>query len=128
MGRIAEDEFIPTRYALRQTDTKNYAKRTEKNLLLADGTLILYRAVLSGGTYLTYQLCKQYSRPMLSIDLAQGYNPEEIRVWLAKQSIRTLNVAGPRESMSPGIAAQTRRVLFDVLQPVTKVAGVGIMS
>lgn len=128
MGRIAEDEFIPTRYALRQTDTKNYAQRTEKNLLLADGTLILFRAVLSGGTYLTYQLCKQHSRPMLPIDLAGGYKPEEIRVWLARQSIRTLNVAGPRESMSPGIAALTRRVLLDVLQPVTTTVAVGIMS
>jgi hypothetical protein len=128
MGRMAEDDFIPTRYALRQTDTKNYATRTEKNLLLADGTLILYRGVISGGTYLTWQLCKRHARPLLVVDLARGYDVREIRDWLAVQCIRTLNVAGPRESMSPGIAAAARRVLLEVLQPVTTAGNVGIMS
>jgi hypothetical protein len=128
MGRIAEDNFIPTRYALRQTDSKNYANRTEKNLLLADATLILYRGVLSGGTFLTFQLCKRHVRPLLAVDLARDYDASEIRNWLAMQGIRTLNVAGPRESTSPGIAAAARQVLLEVLQPVTMAANVGIMS
>jgi hypothetical protein len=128
MGRIAEDDFIPTRYALRQTDSKNYANRTEKNLLLADATLILYRGVLSGGTFLTFRLCKRHARPLLAVDLARGYDASEIRNWLAMQSIRTLNVAGPRESTSPGIAAAARQVLLDVLRPGTMAANAGIMS
>ena len=128
MGRMAEDDFIPTRYALRQTDTKNYAQRTERNLLQADGTLILYHGTLSGGTYLTHQLCQRYARTVLLVNLARGYNPIEIRAWLADRRIVTLNVAGPRESMSPGIAASARRVLLEVLQPVTTTADVGIMS
>src|SRR6187401_2243386 len=108
MGRMAEDDFIPTRYALRQTDTKNYAQRTERNLMQADGTLILYRGELSGGTYLTFQLCKRSARPLLLVDLARGYDAAVIRRWLADQRIVTLNVAGPRESMSPGIATAAR--------------------
>jgi hypothetical protein len=128
MGRMAEDDFIPTRYALRQTDTKNYATRTEKNLLLADGTLILYRGAISGGTYLTLQLCKRHARPVLLIDLARAFDVSQIRDWLARKRIVTLNVAGPRESMSPGIAAAARQVLLEVLQPVTTAGDVGIMS
>jgi hypothetical protein len=128
MGRIAEDQFIPARYVLRQTDTKNYAQRTEKNVQLADGTLILHAGPLSGGTFLTHQLCQRYARPVLLVDLARPYDPQIIRRWLAKQRIVTLNVAGPRESLSPGIEAATRQVLLAVLQPVTIAADVGIMS
>lgn len=128
MGRIAEDDFIPARYALRQTDTKNYAQRTERNLLLADGTLILHRGELSGGTWLTHQLCRRHGRPVLLVDLARPYDLNQVRAWLADQRIRVLNVAGPRESMSPGIAAAARQVLLEVLQPVTTAANVGIMT
>jgi hypothetical protein len=74
MGRIAEDGFIPTRYALRQTDTEKYAERTERNLLEADGTLILYRRELSGGTDLTRYLCQRHGRPLLLIDLADRWD------------------------------------------------------
>lgn len=128
MGRIAEDGFIPTRYALRQTDSEKYAERTERNLLEADGTLILYRRELSGGTDLTRHLCTRHQRPLMLMDLEKSWNAAAIRAWLFEQQIVSLNVAGPRESMSPGIAAQTRRVLIDVLQPVTTATGVGIMS
>lgn len=118
MGRIAEDQFIPTRYALRQTDSEKYADRTERNLLEADGTLILYRRELSGGTDLTRHLCTRHRRPLMLVDLEQAWESTAIRQWLLQHQIKTLNVAGPRESMSPGIAAQTRRVLVEVLQPI----------
>lgn len=128
MGRVAEDDFIPTRYALRQTDSKNYAQRTERNVLQADGTLIIHRGELTGGTYLTWQICLRHARSVLLIDLNRGYDVAAIRAWLSSNRIEVLNVAGPRESMSRGIAAAARQVLVEVLQSVTTASDVGIMS
>src|ERR1700759_5523345 len=90
MGRLAEDGFIPTKYALRQNDSQKYSDRTERNLLEADGTLILYRGELSGGTDLTRFLCQRHGRPALLVDLQRGIDPAEIQTWLAEHKIATL--------------------------------------
>lgn len=115
LGRLAEDGFIPARYALRQTDTEKYSDRTERNLRDADGTLILYRQELSGGTDLTHFLCRKHGRPVLAVDISQSYEVQQIEAWLSANKISTLNVAGPRESTSPGISEQAKQLLRAVL-------------
>jgi hypothetical protein len=39
----------------------------------------------------------------------------EVREWLVRSAICTLNVAGPRESTAPGIFAEALRFLLRVL-------------
>ena len=56
-GRLAEDGVIEPRYQLRETSTKNYPERTEKNVREADGTVIFTIAPkLTGGSNKTAQL------------------------------------------------------------------------
>ena len=102
-GRLAEDGRIPDRYQLRESALPEYRVRTEQNVLGSDATLILYRGRLSGGTELTRRLAKQYGRPHLVVNLDRAVDEADIRDWLEKQRVETLNVAGPRESQSPGI-------------------------
>ena len=52
-GRRAEDGIIPDRYPLTETPEPNYEARTRRNVEDADGTLILNRGKLDGGTALT---------------------------------------------------------------------------
>ena len=42
-GRKAEDGKIPAKYPLLETDSEDYEARTEKNVEISDGTLILQR-------------------------------------------------------------------------------------
>ncbi len=126
LGRLAEDGFIPARYALRQTDTEKYSDRTERNLRDADGTLILYRHELTGGTDLTHFLCRKHGRPFLALDLALAHDPQQVVAWLLENKISTLNVAGPRESTTPGITDQAKRLLRAVLGGVTSPARTAI--
>jgi hypothetical protein len=117
-GRRAEDGPIAAAYNLRETESPQYHVRTRLNVLDADGTLILHRGPLTGGTELTRKVAHAQRRPLLSVDL--GAVPAEvalasIRAWLAEHRIRTLNVAGPRESACPGIAAQAGPLLLAVL-------------
>lgn len=40
-----------------------------------------------------------------------------LRLWLHREAIRTLNVAGPRETRGPGIGEDARRFLVAALRP-----------
>jgi len=102
-GRLAEDGRIPDRYRLRETPSPDYPARTEQNILDSDATLVLCRGQPSGGTELTVRLAGQHGRSCLVVDLDASPATEDVRRWLADQKVRTLNVAGPRESQNPGI-------------------------
>jgi hypothetical protein len=110
-GRLAEDGTIPSRYELTETDSPEYYVRTEQNVLQSDATLILYRGQLKGGTELTRQLAERYRKPCLVVDLDHPPDVDEIRRWMIASQAHTLNVAGPRESQSPGISARSAELL-----------------
>jgi len=114
-GRLAEDGRIPGRYRLQETDSPKYHVRTRQNVLDSDATLILCRGPVSGGTELTLRLARQYGKPSRVVDLAADPQPEEVCDWLQEHRVEVLNVAGPRESLSPGIAADAREFLLRVL-------------
>jgi hypothetical protein len=114
-GRLAEDGKVPDRYPLVETPSDDYEQRTEWNVRDSDGTLILYRGVLKGGSALTARLAERYDRPNLVLDLTNAPDPLLIREWIAKNEIRVLNVAGPRASASPGLYAQARSLLAALL-------------
>lgn len=105
-GRKAEDGPLPVRYRLRETDSDSYRQRTEKNIIVSDGTLILSFGPLTGGSALTESLALRHGRPCLTIDLQEVPQADAVAAvenWLQRYGIRTLNVAGPRASSEPRI-------------------------
>jgi hypothetical protein len=117
-GRLAEDGRIPDRYGLSETDSPEYRVRTEQNVIDCDATLILCRGrghrsagVVGGGTELTLRLAEQHGRPCVVLDLDQPPEAEDVRRWLEEHQVEVLNVAGPRESQSPGIAERAKQFL-----------------
>lgn len=107
--------MIPDGFALRETTSHKYRRRTRLNVRDSDGTLILCRGELSGGTLLTRQLADRWQRPCLVVDPLDPAAIEDVRRWLAETRIATLNVAGPRESNCPGLEAASERFLRQVL-------------
>jgi hypothetical protein len=114
-GRRAEDGRVPDRYALREHDSPEYAARTEANVRDSDGTLVLAPGTPRGGTALTVRLAERHGRPCRVVDLNAAPDPSAVAVWIARHRIRTLNVAGPRESTRPGIHDQAAAFLDRVL-------------
>lgn len=102
-GRRAEYEPIPEKYPLHETPTEAYPERTEWNVRDSDATLILTHGPADGGTRLTWNLAKKYGRPCLKVNLKIPVFPALVHAWIGENGIRTLNVAGPRESSTPGI-------------------------
>lgn len=114
-GRKAEDGRIPAEYPLTEIVSARYAARTEKNVLVADGTLVLCRAAPKGGTGLTCTLARRHRKPLLVVSLGTPLPLEQIQDWIHRHGIRTLNVAGPRESEAPGIQQQAAQWLHTAL-------------
>jgi hypothetical protein len=114
--RHAEDGRIDERYPLVETDSPDPAVRTRRNAAGADGTLILAPpGELTGGTALTAREAETLGRPCLVVDPASTDAPAMIRQWLGTHAIASLNVAGPRESQSPGIYDRVLTLLMRVL-------------
>ena len=112
-GRLAEDGRIHKRYPLRETDNTDYRIRTKANVQDSDGTLIIYIDKLGNGTALTKQIAERLNKPciLISLDKAFAVKIEELHSWMEVNEIKTLNIAGPRESSNPGIYNVTLRFL-----------------
>jgi len=114
-GRLAEDGPIPSRYPLVETPTDRYPQRTEWNVRDSDGTLAIVRGHARGGTAFTLRVAEAMRRPHRVVDLGVDPQAADVRLWIAVHAIRTLNVAGPRESDSPGIQAEAAAFLRQLL-------------
>lgn len=115
--RLAElGEIIPKKYLLRETNSREFCVRTKLNVKDSDATLILVPNVssITGGTKFTIDEAKAQNKPYLIVDLSKDVKIDEIIKWIYANNIKTLNIAGPRESKNPGIYDLS----FDLLEQV----------
>ena len=107
-GRKAEDGPLDARYQLQETPRADYLQRTEWNARDSDGTVVVSIAeVLTGGSKKTVDLARKHGKPVLHISQAGGRVAAEmaLRRFVEENNIRALNVAGPRGSKEPSVAA-----------------------
>lgn len=113
-GRKTENGPLPERYRLREMPSSGYAERTEKNVVDADGTVILSHGPLTGGSLYTRKMAIRHERPWIHLDLNRNSEFEAAMIlskWIWGQGIRVLNVAGPRASKDPSIHQATVDIL-----------------
>ncbi len=116
-GRLTENGPLPEKYGLRETRSSSYPERTEKNVQQADGTVIISRGPLTGGSEYTRQMAVKHARPWLHINLEKTsafQAASAINEWIKLNKIETLNVAGPRASKDPKIY----REVFGIIESV----------
>lgn len=93
----------------------DYAHRTVQNVLDSHGTLIFGKR--SPGSNKTEELCRIHDKPCLWIPYPDGDKMvKKVKLWLIREKVWTLNVAGNRESVSPGIEQFTKKFLMEVLK------------
>jgi len=114
-GRRSEDGIIPKKYPLAETKTDQYPERTELNIKTSDATLVLIDREADRGTALTISLCKLYHKSWIVIDLSIENKEQNLLQWIKENKINVLNVAGNRESFSPGIGKKTYEFLMSQL-------------
>jgi hypothetical protein len=113
--RQAEDGAIPAHYpGLVETGSPDPAVRTSWNVRDSDATLIVSHGPLASGSLLTWHEARRMGRPLLHLDLsavARDVAVARLCDWLSAVGPATLNVAGPRASEDPAVAAATRALL-----------------
>src|SRR6058998_3570344 len=116
-GRLAEDGVIAEHYRLSETPDSDPVQRTERNVRDSDGTVIFsISPKLTGGSKKTVEFARQHRKPCLHLsrerdgDAAAG----KLAAFVAEHRIKTLNVAGPRQSEEPGVSGFTREALATV--------------
>ncbi len=131
-GRKAEDGPIPDKYRLEEMGTDSYVARTEANVVNSDATIVFANKRATGGSLQTLEFCRKHGKPYLHIaleDVSRERAVEKLLAWLsgdpaynayedyeARPSAEcVLNVAGSRESESPGIRQQVRDIMLGAL-------------
>jgi hypothetical protein len=118
-SRKAEDGILPEIYRLKEMPTDSYPARTEQNVIDSDGTLIIARGKLTGGSDYTRQMTLKHRKQLLGIDLnlTSHFDAASLIVsWIKLQRIQVLNVAGPRASKDTQIYADVVRILNQVIK------------
>lgn len=107
-------------FGLKQHHLANYQGRTLANVQMGDATLIFGNPE-SPGCKLTRRYCREEGKDCYVVSWRGGRPvPDEatamkLRDWLNDLNVRTLNVAGNRLSMQPGIDKACAQFLFAVL-------------
>ena len=117
-GRRTESGPLPGFYNLKEMDTRDYPARTRQNIIDSDGTVIIARGPLTGGSALTYGFAQKTGKWVCRINLLEQDIFEVAFIlhdFILEQSIRVLNVAGPRAGHDPDIYYDVKAILAAVL-------------
>jgi hypothetical protein len=102
--RRAEDGPIPERYPMSLLSDGGDRQRILKNVQESDGTAILFKQPLTGGTKQTRDMCIHEKKPFIVLDATQitvERASAAILRFIEENEIGVLNVAGPRLSGWP---------------------------
>jgi hypothetical protein len=95
----------------------DYVERTKENVKNSDVTLIFADKMMSAGTKLTVNTCKEHKKKFLQNPAA--YEIEKLITKMSRildeDAVFVINVAGNRESVAPGVCARTSNVVSHAL-------------
>jgi hypothetical protein len=103
-------------YGIRETVSRNYPPRTERNVRDADATLRFASNWETPGELLTLAMCRKHGKPHLDITPGGGTTPADVAEWIDTNGVGLLNVAGNAEQTSPGIQDYVVEFLGEVFR------------
>ena len=116
-GFKTEDGAMPElgpQYGLEELASHEYPPRTRYNVVDSDATVI-FGHTFETGSRMTRRMCKESHKPCLIIEEFDKDGLELIRSFVAMYEVKTLNVAGNRESKFPGLQRKVRNYLVEAL-------------
>lgn len=114
-------EFVGL-YGAKEHASPSYAVRRKANILMADATIIFATDPESPGSKQTaveaYELGKPCVLPKVYGDRPESYRVSAlVKLWLPRRwSPKSINVAGNRESKSPGIGAWVEEYMAELFR------------
>jgi Circularly permutated YpsA SLOG family len=103
-------------YGAREMPTASNPARSEQNVRDSDGT-VWFGTTDSPGAKTTLHARKEMGKPLMLVISNGGILPSDVVTWIETQPQKSrLNIAGNRESKSPGIGERVERFLTVVLK------------
>lgn len=90
------------------------------NAKIGDGTIRFAGDFSSPGEICTLKAIQYYSKPWFDVDVNNPPPTSEVVAWIKDNNIGVLNVAGNRESKSPGVGAFVKDYMVKVLKEVNQ--------
>jgi hypothetical protein len=114
-GRKAEDGPIDAKYPLKETPSSSYLQRTEWNVRDSDAT-VLFSIIptFSGGSKKTLDFARKHNKPRLHLHPGVADTADRLSAFVLENSVKVLNVAGPRASKEPGVGDFVMKTLDKV--------------
>lgn len=105
------------KYNMEEHSSEKYPPRTYKNVKDSDATIRFATNFDSPGERCTKNAIDQYKRLYMDVQVDDEFPlpPEEIAMWIINNEIRVLNVAGNRETTSPGIEKFVKDYILTVI-------------
>jgi len=105
-------------YGLVECKFKGYPPRTRLNVIESSVTIIFAQHEGSAGTAQTIKLCKFNNRDYIVLNPWHKDAKDRLREFLIEKDPLIINIAGNRESKSPGICKKSIEVLECVLSVI----------
>lgn len=99
-------------YGAKEHRSRDYGPRTTANVRDTDATVVCSRHPESSGSLATAREARYFGRPCVV-----NPTPEGLVAFLHEHGVVTVNIAGNRESVAPGIEANVRAFLTSALRP-----------
>ncbi|MFQ5469944.1 MAG: putative molybdenum carrier protein [Gammaproteobacteria bacterium] len=115
-GRLADDGPIDNRYPLQEVADTDHTVRTEFNVRDSDGSLMIYRDKLHGGTAYALEMAKRMAKPVMAVNLDDSPDPKELIKWIKQNELKTLHIGGQREDTSPGIYGISLALITQIIE------------
>jgi len=96
-----------------------YLERTEANVRDSDATVIIASNFESKGSVATLRYIKKHKKPHFMVDFNNPPNYDDLKNFIEDNNVNTLNVAGNRESLCPGIKKFTMDYLENVFNELS---------
>jgi hypothetical protein len=97
-----------------------YVTRTYTNARDSDGTIRFAFNFDSPGEICTKKAIDQYKKPWIDVDVNDPLPHSDVVEWIKENNIKTLNVAGNRESTWPGMKEFVRLYMTKVISILTE--------
>jgi len=116
-NELGDGQFWLRKYDLREHKDATYPPRTKQNILDSDGTVIFATIPLETGSKFTWDCAQHIHKPNMVINTFNIHDDitRDFLIWLEVNKIVILNVAGNRESKSPGIQLRVKNFLVNTL-------------
>jgi hypothetical protein len=106
--------ILKTRFGLFAHPSPKYRDRTKENAEKADATIIFATNPESVGTKLTIELCEHFGKPWVLLNPYDDNVIQNASTFIDEERPTILNIAGHRESLSPGIAKKVASIVTAV--------------